>query len=139
MESHLVARGSQRRPQVQRASSEGLDAITEAVVTLDREQAARQRRLKKPRRHLNSRGESTSASEDSDEGDVGVKRNQVCEAAARLRTARFLSEMSPDASPEDDREESGWRADCAGASQGGTWALSEACSRYRCSSATLLC
>ena len=96
MESHFVARGSQRRPQVQRASSEGLDAITEAVVTLDREQAARQRRLKKPRRHLNSRGESTSASEDSDDGDVGGERTciQVREAEARRRTAIFLREMS---------------------------------------------
>ena len=96
VESHIVARRSQRRAQAQKASSEGLDAIAEALVTLEREQAARQRRLKKPRRHLNSRGESTSASEDSDDGDVGGKRTciQVREAAARLRTAIFLSEMS---------------------------------------------
>ena len=51
-------------------------------------------RLKKPGRHRNSRGESTSASEDSDEGDAGVECTQVREAEASLRTASLLTELS---------------------------------------------
>ena len=94
VESPNVARRSQRRAQVQRASHVGLDAIAEAVTTLDREQEVRQLRLTKPGRRRNLRGESTSAGEDSDEGDTGVECTQVREAEANMRTARLLTELS---------------------------------------------
>ena len=90
----IVARRSQRLALAQRVSPVGADAIAEAVATLDREHEARQMRLKKPGRHRNSRGESTSASEDSDEGNAGVECTQVREAEASLRTASLLTELS---------------------------------------------
>ena len=90
----IVARRSQRLALAQRASPVGADAIAEAVATLDREHETRQLRLKKSGRHRNSRGESTSASEDSDEGDAGVECTQAREADVRLRTASLLTEMS---------------------------------------------
>ena len=91
--SPTVARRSQRLALTQRASPVGADAIDEAVATLDREHKARQLRLKKSGRHRNARGESTSANEDSDEGDARVECTQEREADVRQRTVSLLTEM----------------------------------------------
>ena len=61
--SPLVSRRSQRIAQPTRASSQGVDEIDEAVVALDREQAARHLKLKTPGRQRNNKGESTYESE----------------------------------------------------------------------------
>ena len=73
VDSPLGSRRSQRLAQVARASSQGGDEIDEALVTLDREQAARQLKLTKLGRRLNGRGASTSQSEEANEGDSDVE------------------------------------------------------------------